>query len=229
MSLKQKYFIEKISRYTAKKLLDEYHYLHEDGNFRSGINFGLFEKETKYLIGVCVFHSVSAKEIVKGCFAINSYKLEGFMELGRLCMNPHRHEKNLTSFFLSNSIKQLRKMQNVVALLTYADSDYHEGYIYQACNFKYYGLTSPKKDFFVLQNDGAYKKLQRGKCKHLIGEWRNKSQKHRYLLIYDKSLNTIWEEKEYPKSKQKAQFNFESSNKINQIFIPIESSQYKLF
>ena len=111
MALKDNYFIEKISRTTAKKLLDEYHYLHETGNFRSGINFGLFDTEKKLLIGVIVFHTNSAKEGVKGCFAIDSYKLDGFYELGRLCMNPHRHEKNITSFFLSGSIKLLRKIK----------------------------------------------------------------------------------------------------------------------
>jgi hypothetical protein len=227
--LKDKYFIDKISRNTSKKLLDEYHYLHENGNFRSGINFGLFEIDTKMLIGVCVFHTVSAKEIVKGCFAIQSYKLDGFMELGRLCINPHKHEKNITSFFLSNSIKLLCKIKNVVALLTYADSDYHTGYIYQACNFKYYGLTSQKKDFFIYQNDGSYKKLQRGKCKHLTGEWRYKSQKHRYMIIYDKKLKTIWKEQLYPKLEQKASFNYVYSEKPIQEFIPIETSQFKLF
>lgn len=229
MSIKEKYYIERISKYSAKKLLDEYHYLHEEGSFRSGINYGLFEKDSKLLIGVIIFHTVSAKEIVKGCFGIPSYKLDGFMELGRLCLNPHKYERNITSFFLSNSIKLLRKTQNVVALLTYADSEHHTGYIYQATNFKYYGLTSPKKDFFILQEDGSYKKLQRGKCKHLVGEWRDKSQKHRYLIIYDKNLKTIWEEKPYPKIKQNSKFNFEATDKPNQEFLPIESAQLKLF
>jgi hypothetical protein len=229
MSLKNKYFIEKISRNTAKILLDEYHYLHEDGNFRSGINFGLFEINTKLLIGVIVFHTNSAKEGVKGCFNIDSYKLDGFYELGRLCINPHKHEKNITSYFLSGSIKLLRKIINVSALLTYADSNYHQGYIYQACNFKYYGLTDQKKDFFIKQHDGTFKKLQRGKCKHLDGEWRDKSQKHRYLIIYDCELKTIWKELPYPKGQQKAQFNNEHSNKPNQKFMPIETAQLKLF
>ena len=227
--MKEKYFIEKISKFTAKKLLDKYHYLHEQGNFRSGINFGLFDKENKTLIGVCVFHTVSAKYIAKGCFNIDAFKLDGFMELGRLCLNPHAYEKNITSFFLSGSMRLLRKIKNVVALLTYADSEHHIGYVYQACNFKYYGLTSPKKDFFILKEDGTYKKLQRGKCKNLKGEWRNKSQKHRYLIIYDRNLKTIWEEKPYPKQKQNSPFNFEVSKKENQIFIPKETSQFRLF
>jgi hypothetical protein len=229
MSLKDNYFIEKISRNTAKKLLDEYHYLHEEGNFRSGINFGLFDTKSKLLIGVIVFHTNSAKEGVKGCFGIDAYKLEGFYELGRLCMNPHRHEKNITSFFLSGSIRLLRKIEKVVALLTYADSDHHQGYIYQACNFKYYGLTDQKKDFFIDQHDGTFKKLQRGKCRHLDGEWRDKSRKHRYLIIYDDKLKTIWQEAPYPKGEQKAPFNNEHSDKPNQEFLPIETAQLKMF
>jgi hypothetical protein len=227
--MKNDYKIEKISRYTTKKLLDEYHYLHEEGNFRSGINFGLIEKSTGMLIGVCVFHTNSAKGIIKGCFGIDSFKLDGFYELGRLCINPHKHKKNLTSFFLGASIKFLRKIKEVKCLLTYADIGHHVGYIYQACNFKYYGLTSQKKDFFVLQKDGSFKKLQRGKCKHLEGEWRDKNQKHRYLIIYDNSLITKWEQQPYPKGEQKAPFNFEESNKVEQKFIPHEVSQTKLF
>jgi hypothetical protein len=228
MSIKDKFYIEKISRNSAKTLLDQYHYLHENGNFRSGINFGLFEKDTKLLIGVIVFHTNSAKEGVKGCFNIDSYKLDGFYELGRLCLNPHHYEKNITSYFLGNSIKLLRKYKKVVAILTYADCEHHLGYIYQACNFKYYGLTDAKKDFFIDLGNGQFKKLQRGKCKHLNGEWRNKSQKHRYLLIYDNKLNTIWELKPYPKGEQISEFNYNQSCKINQNYLPIESLQIKL-
>lgn len=227
--MKNKYYIEKISKNTAKQLLDKYHYLHENGNFRSGINFGLFKKEEKILIGVIVFHTNSAKEGVKTFFGIDSYKLDGFYELGRLCLNPHYFEKNITSFFLSNSIKLFRKIKNVKAILTYADNGFHNGYVYQACNFKYYGLTDKKKDFFIKNNDGTEKKLQRGKCKHLIGEWRDKNQKHRYLMIFDKNLKTILLEKPYPKDKQISPFNFEKTTKENHIILPIESTQQKLF
>jgi hypothetical protein len=86
-----------------------------------------------------------------------------------------------------------------------------------------------KKDFFIEQQDGTFKKLQRGKCKHLIGEWREKSRKHRYLIIYDSNLKTIWVEEPYPKGIQVAPFNNEHSNKPNQEFKPIETSQLKLF
>lgn len=228
MKLKDKYFIERISRAAAKKLLDSYHYLHEEGDYRSGYNYGLFDKTSRLLIGVCVFHTVSAKEIAKGCFGHDGYKLDGFYELGRLCINPHFHEKNITSFFLSHSINLLRKQVTVSALLTYADIGFHVGYIYQACNFKYYGLTDPKNDFFYKDAAGNFKKLQRGKCKHLEGEWRPKNQKHRYLITYDKSLKTVWEEQPYPKGEQKSPFNFQETDKPVQKFIPQEG-QPRLF
>ena len=228
--MKHKYFVKKISRLTAKKLLDEYHYLHlEGGSFRSGINFGLFDRNTLLLIGVCVFHTNSAKEIVKGCFGIQSYKLDGFYELGRLCLNPHFFEKNITSYFLGASIRQLRKLTNITALLTYADTGKHVGYIYQACNFKYYGLTSPKKDFFYNDKNGVEVKLQRGKCKHLDGEWRDKTQKHRYLIIYDNNLKTLWEQQPYPKGEQLAEFNNKITDQPKQIFMPKEAAQQTLF
>jgi hypothetical protein len=223
MSLKDKYFIKRVSRVAAKRLLDEYHYLHEDGNYRSGHNYGLFDNDSRVLIGVCVFHTVSAKEVAKGCFGVKEYKLDGFYELGRLCLNPHFFEKNITSFFLGNSIKMFRKEEEVRALLTYADTGHHVGYIYQACNFKYYGLTDQKNDFFIKQSDGSFKKLQRGKCRHLDGEWRPKSQKHRYLIVYDPLLTPIWTEEPYPKGEQVAKFNCEESNKPKLMFIPQES------
>lgn len=204
------YEIKRITRKECKGLLERFHYIHKaGGNFRSGINYGLFKENV--LIGVSIFHTNSAKGIVKGCFGIESYKLDGFYELGRLAVDPEYSIKNLTSWFLGGAIRIFRKERNVSVMLTYADSDLHTGYIYQALNFKYYGLTAPKKDFFEFLSDGTERKVQRGKVKHLNGEWRDKSQKHRYMIIYDKNLKTRWTELPYPKLVQKAPFNFVSA------------------
>ena len=107
------------------------------------------------------------------------------------------------SWFVSKSIKLLKKETLVRGLLSYADSRYHKGYIYQACNFKYYGLSSPKKDFWFLLGDGSYKKHGRGKIKGHLGEWRPRPQKHRYFILFDKSLNILWGEHPYPKGANK--------------------------
>ena len=45
-------------------------------------------------------------------------------------------------------------------------------------------MTSPKKDFYYA--DGT--KHSRGKVKGAEGEWKERTRKHRYLMIFDKEL-----------------------------------------
>jgi len=78
------------------------------------------------------------------------------------------------------------------------DNDYHSGKVYQALGFKYYGLSAPKKDFWYELDDGTFKKHSRGPTKGIKGEWRDRSRKHRYLKIYDKSFSVKWVEEKYP-------------------------------
>ena len=35
--------------------------------------------------------------------------------------------------------------------------------------------------------------------KELNGEWRQRSRKHRYMIVYDKTLRCKWKEEPYPK------------------------------
>ena len=194
------YRIEKIDKPTCKDFLLKYHYLSRQGyGFRSGYNYGLVEGDK--LIGVSVFHGVSAWQTVKGCFGLQNKEQEGFWELGRLAMDPECNVKNLTSWFLSKALKQLRQEVRPRAVITYADATYHHGYIYQACNFTYHGLTAKKTDAWVKQEDGSFKKCGRGRPRgeNVIVEWRPRSQKHRYLMVYDKKLTTLWPQLAYPK------------------------------
>jgi hypothetical protein len=206
----QGYRIERISKQQAQDILSKFHYLSQQGfSFRSGFNYGLFYKDI--LIGVAIYHTLSVPETAKGCFGLKRTQQQGIYELGRLTIDPNYYKKNLTSWFLSRTIKMLKKETNVRAILSYADSDYHVGYIYQATNFKYYGLTAPKKDFWILQEDGTYKKHQRGKIRGLQGEWRPRSRKHKYLLIFDKRLKCKWKEQPYPKGGAEQKYNKDST------------------
>jgi len=92
----------------------------------------------------------------------------------------------------------LKKDYYVRAVLSYADSRYHKGIIYRACNFKYYGLTPPKKDFYYIDKKGNNRRLQRGSVKGLKGYWTNRPQKHRYLIQCDKSLKINWNADDHP-------------------------------
>ena len=142
--------------------------------------------------GVCIFTGLPVPEVAQGAFGLERNEQEGLFELSRLCIHPdtQQEEYNITSWFVSRAIKQLRKDTKVRAIISYADSDFHGGTIYRACNFRYCGLTRARKDFYFA--DGT--KHSRGKMKGAEGEWRYRSRKHRYVMVFDKSLDLLWTE-----------------------------------
>tara|TARA_R100000306_G_C4350621_1_gene129942 strand:- start:55 stop:675 length:621 start_codon:yes stop_codon:yes gene_type:complete len=187
-----------ISKEEASTLLQPYHYLTQESNgFRSGYNYGAFIDNE--LMAVCIFHNPSVPELVKGCFGLARNEQNGIFELGRLVKNPSANGTLILSQVVAMAIKELKKNTDVRAILSYADSRYHTGFIYQALNFKYYGMTAPKTDFWFEQEDGSFIKHVRGKVKGAKGEWRPRSRKHRYLMTYDKQLLSNWSEQPYPK------------------------------
>lgn len=201
--MKSDFYIDKVSKKQAKELLLQYHYLKDiSKGFKSGYNYGLFKKN-KFsplniggLQGVCIFTGLPVPEIAKGAFELERHEQQGLFRLSRLCIRPDTQssEYNITSWFVSKAIRQLRRDTEVKAIL-YADNDFHSGTIYRACNFKYYGLTDRKKDFYY--SDGT--KHSRGKIKGQKGEWKDRSRKHRYLMVFDKELKKrlTWEEQSW--------------------------------
>jgi len=196
--MKSDYSIDRISKEEAKSLLLQYHYLKDfSKDFKSGFNYGLF-KDTDWdcplrvggCLGTCIFTGLPVPEIAVGAFGLQRQEQEGLFELSRLCIHPdtQQNEYNITSWFVSRCIKQLRKDTRVRAIISYADSDFHGGTIYRACNFKYCGLSDTKKDFYYA--DGT--KHSRGKTKGIDGEWRERSRKHRYVMVFDKKLELKW-------------------------------------
>lgn len=200
--MKSDFYIDKVSKDEIKDLLYTHHYLKDESkDFKSGYNYGLFKHSfTDVLrigrcLGTCIFTNLPVPEIAVGAFGLKRDQQEGLFELSRLCIDPElqKEEYNITSWFVSRCIKKFKKDAAVSAILSYADSDHHNGIIYRACNFKYYGLTDPKKDFYYA--DGT--KHSRGSTKGVEGEWKDRSRKHRYLMIFDKSLKCLWKEESY--------------------------------
>jgi len=190
-------FVE-VGTESAKRILKQYHYLTGiSKGFKSGINYVLYSNKLGRVVGVCIFTGFPVPELAKGCYGLKRDQQEGLFELSRLCLDPEVQgvEHNLASWFTARCIKDLRKRVVVKSILSYADCDYHKGTVYKALNFKYYGLTAKKKDFWILQTDGSYIKHSRGKTRGVEGEWRDRSRKHRYLITYDKSLKCLWEAK----------------------------------
>ena len=202
--MKDEYFIDKVSKEEIKNLLYTYHYLKDESkNFKSGFNYALYRKSfTDVLrigspIAACVFTSFPVPELAVGAFGLQRNEQEGLYELSRLCVHPNvqKEEYNITSWFVSRCIKRFRKDTKVKAILSYADSNHHTGVIYRATNFRYFGLSSPKKDFYYA--DGT--KHSRGSIKGAEGEWRDRSRKHRYLMVFDKDLKKklTWKEEKW--------------------------------
>jgi len=200
--VKSDFYIDRVSKEEVKDLLYTHHYLKDESkDFKSGYNYGLFrhtEWECPLRIGkclaVCIFTGLPVPEIAVGAFGLQRDEQEGLFELSRLCVDPEvqREEYNITSWFVSKCIKSFRKDATVRAILSYADASHHTGTIYRACNFKYYGLTDPKKDFYYA--DGT--KHSRGSVSGIDGEWRDRSRKHRYLMVFQKELKErlAWKE-----------------------------------
>jgi hypothetical protein len=172
--------VDYITRKQAKDILNAHHYITKSTNkFRNGIFIGCFEviEGFSVLTGVAVFSNLSVKELSIGMFGTTEQN--GMYELSRFCLSDfYEQRRNKASQFLSKAIKLLRSGTNVRCILSYADSDVHVGTIYQATNFIYYGTTTPKKDFFFLEQDGSFKKHVRGTVKGLQGEWRPVSYTH---------------------------------------------------
>ena len=206
--MKQDYFIDKVGKGEIKELLYTYHYLKDESkDFKSGYNYSLYRKSfTDVLniggsVGCCVFSTLPVPEIAVGAFGLERNQQEGIYELSRLCIHPdiQKEEHNITSWFLSRCIRRFRKDARVSCILSYADANHHLGTIYRACNFGYYGLTDKKSDFWIKQPDGSFIKHSRGPTKGIEGEWRERSRKHRYLMIFDKELKErlTWEEQKW--------------------------------
>ena len=134
-------------------------------------------------------------EIAKGAFGLERNQQEGLFELSRLCVDPELQKKSIILLLgLSVAVSRgLVRDANVRAILSYADSAHHSGIIYRSCNFTYYGLTDSKKDFYYC--DGT--KHSRGSVKGADGEWRDRTRKHRYLMVFDKKLEVLWEPEKY--------------------------------
>lgn len=110
------------------------------------------------------------------------------LELNRLCLMDNN--KNESSFLVSNAIKLLPRPTIVVS---YADNAQgHVGYIYQATNFLYTGLTAHRVDWTVKGLEHKHSKaISNGMTLESIKEkygddfyYTERSRKHRYILFH---------------------------------------------
>lgn len=143
------YNVSIIEQAETKEWLLKKHYAHRIPSICFA--FGLYDKNV--LVGVCTYGVPASPSLVQGVFG-GKHK-EIIYELNRLVTNDDL-PRNTLSFFVAQTFKILPKP---LAIVSYSyTSMFHHGYIYQALNFKYTGLSLAHKDYKI---EGAENKHSR--------------------------------------------------------------------
>lgn len=174
-------------------------------------SYGLYEQDI--LVGVVTYGTPPSSPLRNG-IAGKSFS-QDVIELNRLVLLNNK--KNEASFLVSKSLKLLPKNKIIVS---FADiSQNHTGYVYQACNFLYCGLSAKRTDWKIkgkehlhgvtvadefrgMPNRSALMKKKYGDDFFLL----DRPRKHRYVYIvgdrkYKKSViaNLNYKIEPYPK------------------------------
>lgn len=212
MAIKLKYKIKSIDKSQTTEWLKYKHYAKRIPPIEYA--FGLFN-ETNLIQGI-VTYSTPVSSNLRAIFN-DEFKL---MELNRLVINEGL-EKNCLSFLVSQSFKML---PTPLVIISYADtSQNHHGYIYQATNFIYTGLSAKRTDWKVKGlehlHGATIADLSRGKENR--AEWmrekygddfylEDRSRKHRYFMFLGnkkevKRMKEIlpYKIEQYPKGENK--------------------------
>ena len=138
MGIKDKYSVRSIDSYLTYDWLLNKHYAKRIPPIEYA--FGLFNNEN-IMQGIITYSTPVSNNL--RCIFNNQFKL---IELNRLVINEGL-EKNCLSFLVSKSLKLL---PSPLAIISYADtSQNHNGYIYQATNFIYTGLSAKRTDWKI--------------------------------------------------------------------------------
>jgi len=133
------YSVKPITRPEYRPYILEIHYAHRYPSISYA--FGLFYNNT--LCGVITYGTPPSAPLRRG-IAGDKYKND-VLELNRLCLMYN--QKNEASILVGRSIKLLPQNKIIVS---FADtSQGHVGYVYQATNFLYTGLSAKRTDWKI--------------------------------------------------------------------------------
>lgn len=132
--------------------------------------FGLFDEDK--IIGCVTYGQPASAPLCKGIAGEQNRR--HVLELNRLVISPESNGKNLASILVGRSLKMLPRYTFVVS---YADTDWsHVGYVYQATNFLYSGITRPRTDKYSESGHARHYKPEETRRQ-------NRSAKHRYIYL----------------------------------------------
>lgn len=202
MSIPEKYKVLSIESYQTYDWLLNKHYAKRIPSI--SFAFGLYEDQI--LRGVMTIGKPASPSLCDGICGKDYSKY--VYELNRLCVDDNL-EKNTLSFFVGKCLKLIP--ENMI-LVSYADTSMnHNGYIYQATNWVYTGLSDKRTEWQMIGSNSHSKSL----CdKYTTIEMRNsdkfemaeRPRKHRYVFfigskrkVFRKNLN--YKIEDYPKGE----------------------------
>lgn len=175
MTLESDYEVRGIPPYLTYDWLLHKHYAHRIPSI--SIAFGVYDDE-KILQGVMTIGKPASPHLCIGVCGVEYSDL--VFEFNRLCLNEP-HKRNIASYFVGNALKLLnRKM----ILVSYADTQMgHIGYVYQATNWIYTGITKKKMDKILVGSNAHPRHNNIYESRSSDYKLRERSQKHRYIYF----------------------------------------------
>jgi len=164
------------------------------------------------LIGCVTYGQPASPTLCSGL--AGSENKRNVMELNRLVMLPEYNGQNRASYLVGQSLKMLPKHTYVVSYADWGGWG-HVGYVYQATNFLYTGLTKARTDKY--SESGHSRHYKEGETRR-----QPRSAKHRYIyLVGDKrERKTMLKElryaviKEYPKGETR---KYDTNNPVGRM------------
>ena len=141
--------------------------------------FGLFVDGD--LIGVVTYGIPASPNLCEGL--AGEKNRNKVLELNRLVLLPDKNKMNNASYLVSHSLKLLQYIYIYIFVVSYADTAWgHIGYVYQATNFLYIGMSAKRTDVFI--PNGKHARHTEGLDPKIR---QTRSPKHRYVyLVGDK-------------------------------------------
>lgn len=204
-----------VNHATAANMVERYHYAHRVPSITLAV--GMYVD--KVLAGVCTYGTGASPNMLNICGKDNSDKV---WELNRLFIHEWAGH-NSESWFVAQSFRWIEQtVPRIKVLISYADSaENHTGYIYQATNWLYTGLSLKTGNSSKITIDGQerhsksfYSELGtqsriaiRQKYPHAV--FQDYQPKHRYVMLLGnkrekRALREAlkWPVLPYPKAQQ---------------------------
>ena len=165
-------YVRRIKSYEAVPFIEQIHYSRKCPNITDA--FGLFVNGE--MVGVVTYGIPASPNLCMGL--AGKQNANRVKELNRLVIKPiyNGGGYNYASYLVSHSLKML---ENGTFVVSYADTAWsHVGYVYQATNFLYTGLSASRTDTW--QPTGKHGRHQEQSDNSIR---QTRSRKHRYVYL----------------------------------------------